>query len=478
MGVQSVIAAKRQPFRFVFTPMFSETQSTAYALHSNPVDVGARLTSISGGCCSCTTNETGFVWSCNESCPCSCQEHVFSCVATWEGYSLPFQWSGLCPCYINATNQIDDLDEPYVNLGFNGKVLFFENAYTNSYGQVVGSRTTTTRLMGIVYGGAQGGSYSFELADGNRLVKIGESESFGVTNVAPNESRSLWVDYRAASKSEEMDDITATLVFYPNGVTEAISAVAHTTSIEVSTCVHSSWIPYTHRKELGVGETSIVAVEPDDDALHITMTGCDYTNLMWQYRAPVNAMSENVVVSCQGVEFPVAFQTIQPQGIEAQCVFCDTNTLKDVAGNFIGNFDLVMLPTNVSFHALLTAELGFVATNAVGFFALPAQSNILDHSLHGANSWHGIGARNVFYDMVSFKAFYPPWGDGGSFTWPIENAWHVRSEASVTNQLPWRPAYDQRFELDADGTSRIEKFDYTLQQWTNLEFQVTIKEVP
>ena len=42
----------------------------------------------------------------------------------------------------------------------------------------------------------------------------------------------------------------------------------------------------------------------------------------------------------------------------------------------------------------------------------------------------------------------------------------------VTNRMPWRSSYDQRFELEADGTTRIRKFDYVLQQGTNLEFQV------
>ena len=64
-------------------------------------------------------------------------------------------------------------------------------------------------------------------------------------------------------------------------------------------------------------------------------------------------------------------------------------------------------------------------------------------------------------------------GDGGSFTWPIENAWRLRSGPAVTNYFPWIETYDQRFELDSDGTTRIEKFDYSLQQKTNLEFSIT-----
>ena len=57
-------------------------------------------------------------------------------------------------------------------------------------------------------------------------------------------------------------------------------------------------------------------------------------------------------------------------------------------------------------------------------------------------------------------------------SWPIENAWRLRSDDAVTNRMPWMSSYDQRFELDADGTTRIRKFDYALQQGTNLEFQV------
>ena len=49
--------------------------------------------------------------------------------------------------------------------------------------------------------------------------------------------------------------------------------------------------------------------------------------------------------------------------------------------------------------------------------------------------------------------------------------WHVHGAASSfgSNRIDFG---DQRFELDADGTTRIRKFDYVLQQGTNLEFQV------
>ena len=177
-------------------------------------------------------------------------------------------------------------------------------------------------------------------------------------------------------------------------------------------------------------------------------------------------------VTCDGVVFPICFTIVEPESIVATSVWCETNECPGVAGNFAGYFDVAVMPTNVSFQAILTAELGYSATNAVGFFALSEHVGLLDHSVHGANNWHGVGRGNGFSDTVSFKYFHPPWGNGGSFTWPIENAWRLRSDGFVTNRMPWRSSYDQRFELDADGTTRIRKFDYVLQQGTNLEFQV------
>ena len=68
-----------------------------YALHSSPIDVGASLGSLSGGCCSCETNAFGFTGVCSENCLCS-GEHWLSAVASWEGYYRAFGWYGLCSC--------------------------------------------------------------------------------------------------------------------------------------------------------------------------------------------------------------------------------------------------------------------------------------------------------------------------------------------------------------------------------------------
>jgi len=58
----------------------------------------------------------------------------------------------------------------------------------------------------------------------------------------------------------------------------------------------------------------------------------------------------------------------------------------------------------------------------------------------------------------------PPWLNGGSFTWPIPNAWRVSGDTGVTNLFG---NTDQRFELDADGTARLKKFYRVGERMTN-----------
>ncbi len=455
------------PLELYFERVQMRGGSDTYIAHTSPVDVGPRVLGITGGCCSCVTNEIGFSWNCGAGCNCGGFWHDISTVVAWGGYSHSFVWRGWCPCHQNTGS-----DAPVAMLAFAPQVVFFEKAFTNAYCQLVDSRSTLTRLVGAVYGGEHGGTYSIVVNDGGKLVKVGESSSCAVTNVEPYAYHDFWIDYRATKKSDSPDDIVATLTFSPAADATQASASAHATAIEVFTYTDCHWIPHCNRKELGVGERVTIGVEPTEEEMPIDIVGCCYTNLQWRYTAPASARTDVITVSCNGVAFPICFTIIEPESIVATSVWCETNEYPGVAGNFVGYFDVAVLPTNVSFQAVLTAELGYSATNAVGFFALPEHVGLLDHSVHGANNWHGVGRGNSFSDTVAFKYFYPPWGNGGSFTWPIENAWHLRSDDSVTNRMPWRSSYDQRFELDADGTTRIKKFDYVLQQGTNLEFHV------
>ena len=141
-----------------------------------------------------------------------------------------------------------------------------------------------------------------------------------------------------------------------------------------------------------------------------------------------------------------------------------------VAGNMGMHFTVYVLPTNVSLSACHIMEEGCVATDPIGIFRLPDYADWLDHSLHGAGSWIPLNSGNWYHDDA-FLRVLTNWGDGGSFTWQIPILWKLGDDGEPHHLQP-SPRYDQRFEVDPDGTSRIRKFGYTIQQTTNLLYTV------
>lgn len=111
-----------------------------------------------------------------------------------------------------------------------------------------------------------------------------------------------------------------------------------------------------------------------------------------------------------------------------------------------------------------------MATNAIGYYAQPDRSDELDHGKRGGGNWGGVGYGNEYIDHVAAGYVAPPWGDGGSFTWPIPVAWRGRHDEGVTNVFYHA---DQRFELDANGTVRVFKFGYCGERTTNNIFSLT-----
>ena len=89
----------RLPVQLAFeTGGSGDALTSNFILQSAPVDVGAALTSITGGCCLCELNGTGFTWTCSEECECRGSGHALSASATWEGYTRIFDWWGTCSC--------------------------------------------------------------------------------------------------------------------------------------------------------------------------------------------------------------------------------------------------------------------------------------------------------------------------------------------------------------------------------------------
>ena len=87
---------------------------SAYALNASATNVCASFQSVSNACCACVCATNLFRISCGESCGCGGGLHDFACVASWEGYSRSFLWSGYCPCRYPASYRELVLDSPSV----------------------------------------------------------------------------------------------------------------------------------------------------------------------------------------------------------------------------------------------------------------------------------------------------------------------------------------------------------------------------
>lgn len=129
------------------------------------------------------------------------------------------------------------------------------------------------------------------------------------------------------------------------------------------------------------------------------------------------------------------------------------------------SFTLKVHPTHVSFYAIEVTEIPMVSTDAVGYFAQPDHADDLDHGKRGAyGQWTRIDEDNSTTDEVIMGHCERPWNGGGSYSWPIPNAWRVTGDHFSTNVFV---RTDQRFELDGDGTARVSKFSWTGERGTN-----------
>jgi len=104
------------PIELSFERVQMRGGSDIYIAHTSPIDVGLRIVDISGGCCSCVTNDLGFSWNCFPQCVCGGSGHSLSCAAEWEGYSHPFYWLGRCHCYYEDQAAIDEIESLGVSL--------------------------------------------------------------------------------------------------------------------------------------------------------------------------------------------------------------------------------------------------------------------------------------------------------------------------------------------------------------------------
>ena len=446
-----------------------EGNGNSFRMHVVPNRVGGGFT-WTNVCCSISGSGYVFTYGCNKDCLCTgCATSGFleyeefrkGCTGGSCGCSSWGEWV--------EDGAPDEAPEPAsVSVEFSKSVVLFEDAYTNSYGRHVNGQSTVTRLTCVAYGGEHGGDLTFTLSGVDKLTRIAGAElPTGSVSVEPYQTRTYKVDYHGKEPSEGKGDITVSALLVENDTSENHSDEDALTSVRVSTYVYCAWIPWRSRKEVGVGEEVIVIAEPDEHELDLTFQGCVSNRGQMIYHAPFEGSVDTVIVESGDVSLPLVFTVEEPELVLA--VDCHTNATvgSGKAGGITCNYDLRLMPTNVSFSAVETAELPRVSTDPIGYFAQPKFSYLLDHGQHGGGVWHGFLSQNRFNDRASISELPQDWMGGGSFTYPIPRAWRPKGDASVTNEVSHQKSYDQRIELDGDGTTRIIKFSYRAERMTN-----------
>ena len=271
------------------------------------------------------------------------------------------------------------------------------------------------------------------------------------------------------AKSTSPSGTVFTVVFTPDAGTNTLSGADTVTFVEWETVTFAQLPAPRNRRSVGIGEWVSVELDPVPFGMSVSernpggrvIQSTGFAN-RWNYRAPYTECLDILEFAASDNRLEVPFEVLEPDGYEVSPIIVNYVPTPGIAGAFEMMFDLHLTPTNVSFNALDIIEQGMVSTNAVGYFLDPSRTNWLDHAQWGADHWDAVSVG--LHDTARIGECPPPWGSGGSFTWPIPNHWGVSNTHAPSGYFC---NTDQTFEIDADGTTRIRKFGYVGECTTN-----------
>jgi hypothetical protein len=246
------------------------------------------------------------------------------------------------------------------------------------------------------------------------------------------------------------------------------------TVVKVSTTTVATTPATRNRKILGVGEEVNLEISPVLQNISVSSIKGDVSNVdeygKCSYEAPHGPNDDSISVTIGEVNMRFDFSILAPIGFIVKSIYGFSNSAENIAGGFYADIYYVPSPTNVSFYALEFIEVGMMSNDPTGYFTNSNYAAWMDHSQNGAGKWFKLlSFDDMFVDTAVMPVLPQPWGIGGGFTWPIPVAWRFDGEIGGKNVIC---NYDQRFELDADGTSRIRKMGCLVEQTTNHIFTV------
>jgi hypothetical protein len=317
-----------------------------------------------------------------------------------------------------------------------------------------------------IYGGPFGGSAEIEFDDKGKLEYLTSDAIPRSISVAAEEALKLSFPFIAKEESASEKDIKASLKFTEHFTADTIESEDEMTAVRVEVEAEADWPENKNRHVFGPAEEAVLRQYPLTPKLYFAQIlphggGVSEYAENWKYIAPAPSSAMIYRIrgrSDEGEEFSMNMITLPPKGYVVFEIATNCFSSAGVSGGFELFFRMRLFPLTVAFKKLELLEIPCVATNAVGYYAQDSKLYLLDHGQHGAGSWNIVGDENTCGDHVQMGINDPPWLGGGSFTWPIPNAWRVIGQTDMTNVFC---NTDQCFTLESNGDSNVDKFGFS-----------------
>ena len=276
----------------------------------------------------------------------------------------------------------------------------------------------------------------------------------------------VWNTLKSSSPSGTVFAVT----FVPDEGNAALEDDASVVFVEWSTATAAIWPSDTARRTIGVCEEVSITLDPEPSGVMLgkqlqSSLLNNQGNGNWTYVAADVAATDEISAPSWGPLF--SFNILAPTGYDAKLTRIEKDPTLGVSGAFKMSFDLVLLPTNVSFYAIQVVEVGMTSTNAVGYFAEPRNAGFLSHTpVAGANAWTDVLNKNKGTDEAQIAELAPPWC-AGSMSWPMPNKYRRKQNPLAEREFC---TTDQHFAVDVNGTTTEAKFDWFATATTNRVF--------
>ena len=457
-------------------------QGISRILNVIPDYLGGEFNWTSNHCCEISMSGLSFVWSCFGACGCGgCQ--ALGCYV-YEGYGVDVS-GGNCGC---SPQPAPTEMTPTVDVSFSEEALFYEEAYTNAPGEVVGRRVSTNATFACtVYGGQYGGTLCLATGNFDKLVKTG-GDDLPTTSVevAPYETRTWSAEYEPFVYSSGANDITTTATFTESLSGNVTCATAATTVVKLSLTPWVTRQGCDNRHIVGVGENIWCVAAPNVGQWGETGGGeIGQRMSSMNYKCPLTSDGSAIYYEVGISHYDFDLTILEPTGLVVRSSIAKNFGVEtNHAGGAGMNLNMYVSPETVAFNGIAMEEIPSLEGVHQGYFSNIAFSNLWYHTVaRGAGKWYKVNDDNfVFEDRAWMGDEMPrelPNGDmtydltkgewsEGLLVWYIPWGWGGRE--SVQGDLPAKTMivrYDQTFSFDEYGLLTVSKFQNTVSRGTN-----------